>query len=605
MTSSAEHQPGQPERIIGRYALYGDIAAGGMATVHIGRLLGPVGFARTVAIKRLHPQFARDPEFVSMFLDEARLAARVQHPNVVATIDVVATGGELFLIMDYVRGEPLSRLVRLASKHNERVPPRVVSSIICGFLHGLHSAHEAKNERGEPLGMIHRDVSPQNVLVGTDGIARVLDFGVAKAAGRVQVTRDGQIKGKLAYMPPDQLHGRELTRAVDIYASAVVLWESLTGERLFKGETEADTLKRILRGNVELPSTIVPRLPTTFDDIVLRGLGKMEPYFATAREMAMALEKCAGIASPTEVGEWVERIAGDVLAKREEHLAEIESESTGLSAPDDSSTSDLSVAMPPEGLPLPFRPGDSRRQSRPDDIDDGVDKTVIGPPSQHDLQVHHDGAGVSSVSSSAPYSSRSRMNAANALGATVGSIASKRGAHAAPQHLWSANRAPGSDPPSKSERPSMSVSESVVIPGIGRPRRPMPLLAVGAALVATFLAGGVAMGIYGHEEKPSAAAEPSASSSASHVPFGATPVAVTTSASNEPAKLPAADTALPLPVAAVTARPPPRVTPALSPNAIGATPGATAPPKRPAPNCEPPYEIDEKGHKKYKLDCLK
>src|SRR5690242_5132795 len=126
-----------PLRVIGRYALYDEIAAGGMATVHVGRLLGPVGFARTVAIKRLHPQYAKDPEFVSMFLDEARLAARVQHPNVVATIDVVATEGELFLIMDYVRGESLSKLVRNAKKAGRRIPPRIVSSIICGFLHGL------------------------------------------------------------------------------------------------------------------------------------------------------------------------------------------------------------------------------------------------------------------------------------------------------------------------------------------------------------------------------------------------------------------------------------------------------------------------------------
>ncbi|MBX3202655.1 MAG: protein kinase, partial [Labilithrix sp.] len=140
-----------PIRVVGRYALYNEIAAGGMATIHLGRLLGPVGFARTVAVKRLHPQFAKDPEFVSMFLDEARLAARVQHPNVVATIDVVATDGELFLIMDYVRGESLSKILRTIRKQNRRVPPRIAAAIMCGFLHGLHSAHEAKNERGEPL----------------------------------------------------------------------------------------------------------------------------------------------------------------------------------------------------------------------------------------------------------------------------------------------------------------------------------------------------------------------------------------------------------------------------------------------------------------------
>src|SRR5437870_1182907 len=158
-----------PIRIVGRYAIYNEIAAGGMATIHLGRLLGPVGFSRTVAIKRLHPQFAKDPEFVSMFLDEARLAARIRHPNVVPTLDVVATQGELFLVMEYVQGESLSRLGRVMRERKERILPRICASIMSGVLHGLHAAHEAHDERGEPLGIVHRDVSPHNVLVGGDG----------------------------------------------------------------------------------------------------------------------------------------------------------------------------------------------------------------------------------------------------------------------------------------------------------------------------------------------------------------------------------------------------------------------------------------------------
>jgi eukaryotic-like serine/threonine-protein kinase len=193
----SEQQP-PAVRTVGRYALYGKIAAGGMATVHLGRLLGPVGFSRTVAIKRLHPQFTEDPDFVSMFLDEARLAARIRHPSVVPTLDVVTAGGEIFLVMEFVLGETLARILRTLAPKGERIPLPIVASVFSNVLHGLHAAHEAKSERGTPLEMVHRDVSPHNVMIGVDGTARLLDFGIAKAIGRLQTTREDQIKGKLA-----------------------------------------------------------------------------------------------------------------------------------------------------------------------------------------------------------------------------------------------------------------------------------------------------------------------------------------------------------------------------------------------------------------------
>ena len=193
-------EPPLPQ-LVGRYALYDKIAAGGMATVHVGRLLGPIGFARTVAVKRLHAHFAGDPEFVSMFVDEARLAARIHHPNVVATVDVVATEGELLLVMEFIQGESLAHLLNVTRKTGTRIPLELAATMIAGVLHGLHAAHEARGDRGEPLGIVHRDVSPQNVLVGVDGVARVVDFGVAMAADRVQTTRTGQMKGQ------DPLHG--------------------------------------------------------------------------------------------------------------------------------------------------------------------------------------------------------------------------------------------------------------------------------------------------------------------------------------------------------------------------------------------------------------
>jgi serine/threonine protein kinase len=330
----------QNVRVVGRYALYQAIAAGGMATVHLGRLLGPVGFSRTVAIKRLHAQFASDPEFVSMFLDEARLAARIRHPNVVPTLDVVATGGELFLVMEYVPGESIARLSRALRERQQTLPTRILSAVMAGVLHGLHAAHEAKDERGIPLGIVHRDMSPQNVLVGTDGVARVLDFGVAKAAGRMQTTREGQIKGKLSYMPPEQLRGAIVNRQSDIYAAGVMLWELVTGQRLFAGDNEGAIVAKVLEGRVEAPTKVLLRGMNggqTIDDSTLRGLESIdstilralasEPNdrFATAREMAVEIERKLPPATGSEVADWVEHIAKDVLCSRAAMVAEIES----------------------------------------------------------------------------------------------------------------------------------------------------------------------------------------------------------------------------------------------------------------------------------------
>src|SRR5687768_2767748 len=245
-----------------------------MATVHLGRLLGPVGFSRTVAIKRLHPQFAKDPEFVTMFLDEARLAARVRHPNVVPTLDVVASQGELFLVMEYVQGESFARLLHVTKSTGKRVPRDIVCSVLASVLHGLHAAHEAKSERGEPLGIVHRDVSPQNILVGVDGIARVLDFGIAKAASTTsgESTATGIIKGKVPYLAPEQLEGDPATKLTDVYAASVVLWEVLAGHRLFQGEDDGQTLRKILGMTVEPPSRYNPSVPVAIDEVVLKGL---------------------------------------------------------------------------------------------------------------------------------------------------------------------------------------------------------------------------------------------------------------------------------------------------------------------------------------------
>ncbi|HEX8794618.1 MAG TPA: serine/threonine-protein kinase, partial [Polyangiaceae bacterium] len=268
-------------------------------------------------------------DFVSMFLDEARLAARIRHPNVVPTLDVVQTDEEMFLVMEYVQGESLAKLLRAVRSMMTTSDVRVIATIMSGVLHGLHAAHEAKNEQGQPLNIVHRDVSPQNILVGTEGVPRVLDFGVAKAVGRLQTTREGQIKGKLSYMAPEQLHNAPVSRQSDIYAAAVVTWESLTGQRLFRGDNEAAIVTAVLQMPVRPPSQAAGHVPLAFDRVVLRGLER-DPArrYQTAREMALDLERCAGIAPASEIGEWVESLAHDELFKRSARIAEIESVSS-------------------------------------------------------------------------------------------------------------------------------------------------------------------------------------------------------------------------------------------------------------------------------------
>jgi eukaryotic-like serine/threonine-protein kinase len=330
MNATPSDPPISP-RVVGRYALFDEIAAGGMATVHLGRLVGQVGFSRTVAVKRLHPQYAKDAEFVTMFVDEARLASRIQHPNVVSTLDVVKTDEELFLVMEYVQGEALSKLVRNAAKRGERIPPNVVASILSGMLHGLHAAHEAKSETREPLNIVHRDISPQNVLVGTDGGARVLDFGVAKAAMRSGATRDGQMKGKLSYMSPEQLNGREVDRRSDIFAAGVVLWEALAGKRLFAGADAGEILAKVLAAEIPTPIAAVPSLTQELSDVVMRSLERdPEKRFQTARDFAIALEQAGPVATTHNVGEWVKGYGGEELLRRQMMVQRVESHPVDL-----------------------------------------------------------------------------------------------------------------------------------------------------------------------------------------------------------------------------------------------------------------------------------
>jgi serine/threonine-protein kinase len=320
--------------VVGRYVLHAPIARGGMATIHLARLLGAEGFSRTVAAKRLHPQFTEDAEFLKMFLDEARIASKVHHPNVVPMLDVVQSGTEVILVQEYVHGVPFDKLLRAVNQQKKVLPVSVVIAIVSGMLAGLHAAHEATDELGEPLRIVHRDVSPQNVIVGVDGIPRLLDFGVAKATLSDHVTRAGVFKGKLAYTSPELLQGI-VTQATDIYAASVVLWEALAGRRLYLAVNEAELVAAVMSGTVQKLTEVVDRTTVTADrwellqklePIVAKGLAfAMEDRFLTAAAMQDALLKAAPMGTPAEVSKWVKVLGKEYLEGREKVIVSEES----------------------------------------------------------------------------------------------------------------------------------------------------------------------------------------------------------------------------------------------------------------------------------------
>jgi eukaryotic-like serine/threonine-protein kinase len=295
-----------------RYVLCGEIGAGGMASVHLGRLVGSAAFARTVAIKRLLPRYAEQPEFRLMLIDEARLAARVHHPNVVQTLEVVANADELLLVMEYIDGVSLGRLFRSGV-----VPAPILAALVCQVLDGLHAAHIATDEDGAPLQIVHRDISPENILVGADGFARVLDFGIAKARSRLHETRDGAIKGKLAYMAPEQLAGKA-TQQSDVFASSIVLWEGLMGRRLFQADSDGEIIGLVLATVVEPPEG-------PLGEIAVRGLARAPAErWANARDMAEAIRAVITLATPAQIGAWVEATEPVWLAQRRALVRETE-----------------------------------------------------------------------------------------------------------------------------------------------------------------------------------------------------------------------------------------------------------------------------------------
>jgi serine/threonine-protein kinase len=279
---------------IGRYEVIRAIASGGMATVHLARTVGEGGFERLVAIKVMHPHIATDPAFVAMFLDEARLAARIRHPNVVATHDVQKSPAGVFLVMDYIDGPSLHHVLRALHERDRVLPLDITLRIIGDALAGLHAAHELCGDNGEPLNLVHRDISPDNVLVGNDGLARITDFGVARAESRISTTSGAALKGKLAFMSPERIMHGSNDRRSDVYAAGATLWEALVGKRLFEADDNGMLITKIVVGAVSSPRTFGAQIPDPIEAVVMRAIHR-DPNvrYPTAAAFADALEEAA------------------------------------------------------------------------------------------------------------------------------------------------------------------------------------------------------------------------------------------------------------------------------------------------------------------------
>lgn len=322
-----------PRLMLDRYELIAEIARGGMGTVYLARLGGAGGFERLMAIKLMHEHLADEPQFVAMLLDEARTAASVHHPNAIGIVDVCASPVGYYLVMGYVEGFSLWEVItHPALEDHARI--RLATRLVADALHGLHAAHTAKDAKGAPLHIVHRDVSPQNVVVGVDGLGRIADFGIALAASRMSASNPGVLKGKPGYMAPEQARGAACDARTDVFAMGVVLWEALVNDRLFWAETDVAVLLQVLRSTVERPDARSPAVPEALADVAMKALArKPSARFATARDFAVALERAAesaGLLATTHEAEAeIGRLFASELAHRRRAVAKLLTASSG------------------------------------------------------------------------------------------------------------------------------------------------------------------------------------------------------------------------------------------------------------------------------------
>ena len=289
---------------VGRYRIVLPLGQGGTADVYLAVAEGPSGFTKLVVVKVLRKSLASDNEFRLMFLSEARLAARLHHQNIVQTNEVIEVDGAPVLVMEYLDGQPLSQVIVRGKQGG--FPLAMQLRVLADALAGLHAAHDLADFDGTPLGVVHRDVSPHNLFVTVEGVAKVLDFGIAKLERSLVETEVGMVKGKLRYMAPEQVAGDRLDRRADVYAAGVILWETLTGDRMWKASSEQEIRTRVLAGELPMPETVRPEVPAALARICRRALSRAPgDRHATARQLADELEAAMAelgvAASPREI----------------------------------------------------------------------------------------------------------------------------------------------------------------------------------------------------------------------------------------------------------------------------------------------------------------
>lgn len=319
--------------MLGRYEIVERLAAGGMGEVFIGRFVGPGGFVKPVAVKRIHPHLASDETFIQMLLDEARVASAIQHPNIVATLDVGCEDGQHYVAIQYVSGNPLSRLIREMKGRGDTLPPWLVAWIGAGVASALHAAHEARSLEGSPLGIVHRDVSPANVILSDAGHPMLLDFGVAKAAQKMHQTEHGQLKGKLPYMAPEVFHGAEVDRTIDVYSLGVMLYESLTGVSPFSRSNDVETIMALQQGTVGAPGTLASGIDERLESVVLTAMAHdRAARFRGADEVERELRQWARSVGASHdaaaAAAWIAEVVPTRLHARRELLARVGSSSS-------------------------------------------------------------------------------------------------------------------------------------------------------------------------------------------------------------------------------------------------------------------------------------